>query len=49
MNNDTERATQPEASSSDVILLGVASTDTLGGPLVGEEMGGYRTPGISHE
>jgi hypothetical protein len=33
----------------DVIELGVASTETKGGPLAGEEIGGKNVLGISEE
>ncbi|CAD0306549.1 MULTISPECIES: benenodin family lasso peptide [Xanthomonas] len=44
-NNDA-RAT---ALDQDLIVLGVASLDTQGGPLAGEEMGGITTLGISQD
>lgn len=31
----------------EVIELGVASVETKGGPLAGEEIGGFNVPGIS--
>lgn len=33
--------------SDNITVLGVASTDTKGGPLAGEEIGGFNVPGIS--
>ncbi|MCE4372549.1 benenodin family lasso peptide [Xanthomonas hortorum] len=35
--------------SDEITVLGVASTDTKGGPLAGEEIGGFNVPGISEE
>lgn len=37
-----EQAEQP-------FVLGIASTDTMGGPLIGEDMGGFKTWGISQD
>ncbi|WOB50699.1 benenodin family lasso peptide [Xanthomonas hydrangeae] len=36
-------------ASNETTVLGVASTDTKGGPLAGEEIGGFNVPGISEE
>ncbi|MCC8473692.1 lasso peptide xanthomonin 1 [Xanthomonas arboricola] len=36
-------------ASSEITVLGVASADTKGGPLAGEEIGGFNVPGISEE
>lgn len=46
MSKSTPRA---DASDDEIVVLGVASTDTHGGPLAGEEMGGFTTLGISQE
>lgn len=43
--NDNARTNAPE----DVIVLGVASVETKGGPLAGEEIGGPNVLGISEE
>ena len=43
--NDTPQATSPQ----DVAELGVASTDTKGGALVGEDVGNPHIPGISED
>ncbi|MEE7547997.1 benenodin family lasso peptide [Xanthomonas sp. Kuri4-1] len=43
--HDTPRLPMPD----DLIELGVASTETRGGPLAGEEIGGLNVPGISEE
>lgn len=43
--NDTPQATSPE----DVAELGIASTDTKGGALVGEDVGNPHIPGISED
>ncbi|MEY2159861.1 MULTISPECIES: benenodin family lasso peptide [unclassified Rhodanobacter] len=43
--NENMRTNPPE----DVIVLGVASTETKGGPLAGEEIGGTHALGISEE
>ncbi|WP_104564503.1 benenodin family lasso peptide [Xanthomonas arboricola] len=43
--NDTTHS----GASDEVTVLGVASTDTKGGPLAGEEIGGFNVPGISEE
>lgn len=43
--NENTHTNAPE----DVIVLGVASTETKGGPLAGEEIGGPNVPGISEE
>ncbi|WP_372362203.1 benenodin family lasso peptide [Xanthomonas sp. NCPPB 1325] len=45
-SNDNTRTT---ALDQDLIVLGVASLDTQGGPLAGEEMGGTTTLGISQD
>jgi hypothetical protein len=37
------------ASDEDTVVLGVASVDTHGGPLTGEEMGGFIPPGIQQD
>ncbi|MCE4372550.1 benenodin family lasso peptide [Xanthomonas hortorum] len=46
---ETTRKDPPCSTPPDqaLILLGVASRDTQGGPLAGEEMGGTTTLGIS--
>lgn len=46
LHDDTIR---PGASGEDAIVLGIASTDTQGGPLSNEDMGGFTTSGISAE
>jgi hypothetical protein len=38
-----------DASKEEIVVLGVVSTDTLGGPLTGEEMGGFTTLGIAQD
>ncbi|MBN6150769.1 benenodin family lasso peptide [Xanthomonas sp. AmX2] len=43
--NDNARANLPD----DVVVLGVASVETKGGPLAGEEIGGPNVLGISEE
>lgn len=43
--NENTRNDTPE----DVIVLGAASTETKGGPLAGEEIGGKNVMGISEE
>lgn len=43
--NENIRTNMPE----EVIEIGVASTETKGGPLVGEEIGGKNFLGISEE
>ena len=35
--------------TADPVILAIASTDTMGGTLIGEEMGGFATCGISQE
>jgi hypothetical protein len=37
------------ALDEETVVLGVASVDTHGGPLAGEEMGGFTAPGIQHD
>lgn len=37
-----EQAGQP-------FVLGIASTDTMGGTLIGEDMGGFKTWGITQD
>ncbi|NIK40281.1 hypothetical protein FHY12_002606 [Xanthomonas arboricola] len=44
-NNDAHAT----PSGQDLIVLGIASLDTQGGPLAGEEMGGITTLGISED
>lgn len=44
-NTDPTYAAQPE----EVAVLGVASTDTKGGALTGEEVGGRYNPGIAED
>ncbi|MBB4731363.1 benenodin family lasso peptide [Xanthomonas arboricola] len=44
-NNDAHTTT----FGQDLIMLGIASLDTQGGPLAGEEMGGSTTLGISQD
>ncbi|GAE48665.1 hypothetical protein XPR_0272 [Xanthomonas arboricola pv. pruni MAFF 301420] len=44
-NNDAHTTT----FGQDLIVLGIASLDTQGGPLAGEEMGGSTTLGISQD
>lgn len=39
--------TPSTAGTADLTVLAIASTDTKGGPLTGEEMGGFATCGIS--
>lgn len=46
MNTNENIRTNAE---EDVIDLGVASTETKGGPLAGEEIGGINFQGISEE
>lgn len=46
ISNDAPRTT---ALEQELIVLGVASIDTRGGPLSGEEMGGTATLGISQD
>jgi hypothetical protein len=43
--NENIRNDTPE----DVIVLGVASTETKGGPFTGEDVGGIKASGISDE
>ena len=43
--NENTRGNEPE----DVIVLGIASVETQGGPLAGEEIGGHNVLGISEE
>ncbi len=37
------------ASDEAIVVLGVASVHTHGGPLAGEEMGGFTAPGIDQD
>jgi len=46
MNTNENIRTNPQ---DDVIELGIASTETKGGPLAGEEIGGKNVLGISEE
>ena len=48
MENLTNEA-PPTAETADPIILAVASLDTKGGTLIGEEMGGFATGGISQD
>jgi hypothetical protein len=43
--NENIRTSTPE----EVIVLGIASTETKGGPLAGEDIGGVSFLGISEE
>lgn len=38
-----------DTREDDVIVLGIASTETKGGPLAGEDIGGPNFVGISEE
>lgn len=38
-----------KSPAEELIVLGVASVETRGGPLAGEEIGGPNVPGISEE
>jgi hypothetical protein len=49
MNNMKGNTLHIGASKEEIVVLGVASTDTLGGPLTGEEMGGFTTLGIAKD
>lgn len=49
MNHTVEDTLRTDLPTDDAIVLGTASTDTRGGPLVGEEMGGFTLSGISPE
>lgn len=49
MNNMKRNTLHIDASEEEIVVLGVASTDTLGGPLTGEEMGGFTTLGIAQD
>lgn len=49
MNNMREDTSHVDASDDELIVLGVASTDTQGGPMVGEDTGGFVALGISQD
>jgi hypothetical protein len=49
MSSKRGDTTHNDASDQDVVVLGVASTDSQGGPLTGEEMGGFTTLGIAQD
>ncbi|WP_277420139.1 benenodin family lasso peptide [Xanthomonas sp.] len=49
MNDMKEDALHLDAPDRAIIMLGVASTDTQGGPLAGEEMGGFTALGIAQD
>lgn len=41
--------TPSTAETADTVILAIASIDTKGGALIGEEMGGFTTCGISQD
>lgn len=41
--------TAHDDTHEDLVVLGVASTDTQGGPMFGEEVGGLTTSGIAQD
>lgn len=41
--------TPSTAETAEPVILAIASIDTKGGTLIGEEMGGFATCGISQE
>ncbi|MEY2159860.1 MULTISPECIES: benenodin family lasso peptide [unclassified Rhodanobacter] len=49
MSSKREDTLHNDASDEEIVMLGVASTDTQGGPLSGEEMGGFTALGIAQD
>lgn len=47
MSSKREETLHSDASDEEIVILGVASTDTQGGPLFGEEMCGFTVFGIT--
>lgn len=45
MNNMKGNTLHIDASEEELVELGVVNTDTLGGPVTGEEMGDFTTLG----
>jgi len=49
MNSLKEMTALTDVKDEEILMLGIASTDTQGGPLTGEDMGGFVTLGIAQD
>jgi hypothetical protein len=49
MNSKTQEPLRNDAQNEDLVVLGVASIDTQGGPLSGEDVGGLTFSGIAQD
>lgn len=49
MDKSIANASTIEVQDDDIIVLGVASVETQGGPRAGEMVGGTQSPGISED
>lgn len=49
MSSKKEDALHNDVSGEQIVMLGVASVDTQGGPLSGEEVGGLTPLGIAQD
>ena len=49
MSSKTQEPLRNDAPNEDLVTLGVASVDTQGGPLSGEDMGALTLSGIAQD